>query len=114
MYINDQTENLKYNVRLCAENTFFFTVLHDTNAAANDMNHDLDLIKQWAHNWMMSYNSDPLKQGVEFIFSRKRNKVDHPVTLFNNTPVKQDEEHKHLGPFLDSKLSFSPQIDSYL
>ena len=60
----------------------------------------------------MSFNPDPLKQAVELIFSRKRNKVDHPVILFNNTPVKNVDEHKHLGLFLDSKLSFSAQINA--
>ena len=32
------------------------------------------------------------------------------MILFNNTPVKQVDEHKHLGLFLDSKLFFSAQI----
>ena len=112
VYINDLTENLKCNVKLFADDTSLFTVVHNTNAAANDMNHDLELIKQWAHNWRMSFNPDPLKQAVELIFSRKRNKVDHPVVLFNNTPVKNVDEHKHLGLFLDSKLSFSAQINA--
>ena len=106
VYINDLTENLKCNVKLFADDTSLFTVVHNTNAAANDMNHDLELIMQWR----MSFNPDPLKQPVEVIFSRKRNKVDHPVILFNNTPVKRVDEHKHLGLFLDSKLSFSAQI----
>ena len=32
------------------------------------------------------------------------------MILFNNTPVKKVGEHKHLGLFLDSKLSFSAPI----
>ena len=38
--------------------------------------------------------------------------MDHPVILFNNIPVKQVDEHKHLGLILDSKLSFSAHIKS--
>ena len=110
VYINDLTENLKCNVKLFADDTSLFTVVQNPNTAANDMNHDLELIKQWAHQWRMSFNPDPQKQAVEIIFSRKRNKIDHPVILFNDTPVKKVDEHKHLGLFLDSKLSFSAYI----
>ena len=48
-----------------------------------------------------------------FSFARKyfkRNKIDHPGILLNNTPVRKVEEHKHLGLVLDSKLSFSAHI----
>ena len=47
----------------------------------NDMNHDLELIRKWAHNWRMSFNPDPQKQAVELIFSRKRIETDHPVFI---------------------------------
>ena len=52
------------------------------------MNHDLELIKKWAHDWRMSFNPDARKQAVEVIFSRKNKAVDHPVIVFNNTAVK--------------------------
>ena len=74
------------------------------------MNHDLELINQWAHSWRMSFNPDPQKQAVELIFSRKKNEIDHPVVLFNDTPVKKVIEHKHLGIVLDCKLSFNAHI----
>ena len=57
-------------------------------------------------------NPDPQKQAVELIFSRKRIEIDHPVVSFNDIPVKQVNEHKHLGIVLDSKLSFSAHIKS--
>ena len=76
------------------------------------MNCDLELIRQWAHDWRMSFNPDPQKQAVEIIFSRKKNEVDHPEILFNNIPVMKVDEHKHLGIILDSKLSFSAHIKS--
>ena len=58
----------------------------------------------------MSFNPNPQKQAVELLFSRKRSETDHPVILFNNIPVKEVNEHKHLGIILDSKLSFAPHI----
>ena len=89
-----------------------FTIVQDSTTAANDMNHDLELIKQWANDWRMSFNPDPQKQAVELIFSRKRIEIDHLVVSFNDIPVKQVNEHKHLGIVLDSKLSFSALIKS--
>ena len=79
------------------------------------MNHDLDLISQWAYTWRMSFNlfnSDPQKQAVESKFSMKKSEIDHSVILFNDIPVKKEDEHKHLGIILDSKLSFSAHIKS--
>ena len=58
----------------------------------------------------ISFNPDPQKQAVELIFSRKKNEIDHPVVLFNDTAVKKVIEHKHLGIVLDSKLSFNAHI----
>ena len=112
VYINDLAVGLKCNVKLFADDTSLFTVVEDSNTAANDMNHDLDLISQWAHTWRMSFNPDPQKQAVELTFSRKKIQIDHPVILFNNIPVKKVVEHKHLGIILDSKLSFSAHIKS--
>ena len=74
------------------------------------MNHDLELIRQWAHDWKMSFNPDPQKQAVELIFSKNRIEMNHPEIRFNNIPVMKVDEHKHLGIILDSKLSFSAHI----
>ena len=112
VYINDLAVGLKCNVKLFADDTSLFTVVEDSNTAANDMNYDLDLISQWAHTWRMSFNPDPEKQAVELTFSRKKIEIDHPVIRFNNIPVKKVVEHKHLGIILDSKLSFSAHIKS--
>ena len=80
-----------------------FTVVREANEAANDMNHDLQLISQWAHDWRMSFNPDPQKQAVELVFSRKRNGTDHPVILFNNIPVEKVNEQKTFRYYLRLK-----------
>ena len=87
--INDLTADLKCNVKLFADDSSLFTVVREANEAASDVNHDLQLISQWAHDWRMSFNPDPQKQAVELLFSRKRNEIDHPMILFNNIPVKK-------------------------
>ncbi len=110
VYINDLTAGLKCNVKLFADDTSLFTVVEDSNIAATDMNHDLELIRKWAYDWKMSFNPDPQKQAVELVFSKKKIEIHHPVIRFNNIPVMKVEEHKHLGIILDSKLSFSAHI----
>ena len=113
VYINDLAVGLKCNFKLFADDTSLFTVVEDsTNTAANDMNHDLDLIGQWAYAWRMSLNPDPQKQAVELTFSKKKMEIYHAVIFFNDIPVKKVNEHKYLGIILDSKLSFSAHIKS--
>ena len=55
----------------------------------------------------MRFNPDPKKQAQEVIFSRKFNKIDHPLLYFNENLVKSPSTQKHLGMILDSKLDFS-------
>ena len=110
VYINDLAADVKCNVKLFADDTSLFTVVEDSNSAANDMNHDLELIRQLAYDWKMSFNPDPQKQAVELLFSTKRIEMNHPEIRFNNIPVMKVDEHKHLGIILDSKLSFSAHI----
>ena len=75
VYINDLTENLKCNVKLLADDTLLFTVVQNPITAANDMNHDLELIKQWAHHWRMAFNPEPQKQAVKKLFRGKEIKL---------------------------------------
>ena len=89
VYINDLTVDLKCTVKLFADDTSLFTIARETNEAAKHMNHDLQLITQWANDRRMSFNPDPQKQAVELLFSKKINEIDHPVILFNNIPVKK-------------------------
>ena len=89
VYIDDIIANLKCNVKLFADDTSLFTVAREANEAAQQMNLDLQLVSQWAHDWRMSFNPDPQKQAVKLSFSRKRSRKDHPVILFNNIPVKK-------------------------
>ena len=48
IYINDLTEGLTTNVKLFADDTSLFSVVHDTQTSANDLNKDLEITKNWA------------------------------------------------------------------
>ena len=74
----------------------------DSQTSANVLNKDLEMIHNWAFQCKMNFNQDPVKQGQEFIFSRKTKKLPHPSLVFNNTNVTQSIYQKHLGIILDN------------
>ena len=58
----------------------------------------------------MNFNPDPSKQAQELLFSRKTSSKPYPSLNFNDNPVHQVQLLKHLGLFLDPKLSFDEHI----
>ena len=48
IYINDQTEGLPSNAKLFADDTSLFSVIHDIQTAANNLNKDLERLSKWA------------------------------------------------------------------
>ena len=72
IYINDLSDNLSSNVELFADDTSLFSVTHDVNVSARELNNDLRKISNWAFQWKMSFNPDVNKQAQEVIFSRGR------------------------------------------
>ena len=93
IYINDLPENIESTVKLFADDTSLFSVLHDNNTSTEILNRDLQKISEWAHKWKMSFNPDVSKQAQEVIFSRKQAKSVHPDLVFNNTPVQHYTEY---------------------
>ena len=51
IYINDLADNLSSNVKLFADDTPLFSLVHDVNASARELNDDLKKIKKWAFQW---------------------------------------------------------------
>ena len=88
----------------------FFSVVHNRDSSAAEINNDLAKLSHWAHQRKMRFNPDPTKQAVEVIFSRKVNKDSHPTLTFNNSIVYQAMSQKHLGTLLDNRLSFQEHL----
>ena len=109
VYINDLEKGIKSSIKFFADDTLFSSV-YDPKISADELNHYLQQISQWAFQWKMSFNPDPTTPAEEIIFSRKLNQQEHPPLFFNNIMVKLVNEHKHLGLTLDSKLNFTNHI----
>ena len=78
IYINDLERNTKSNIKFFADDTMLFSIVKDPAISADDLNHDLDIIRQWAHQWEMEFNPDPNKQATEVLFSCKKSSPNHP------------------------------------
>ena len=110
VYINDLENNILSNVKFFADDTMLYSVVHNPEKSASDLNHDLEMINQWAHQWKMAFNPDPNKQANEILFSCKKKAVNHPQLVFNGSPVLRVDEHKHLGLILTPTLNFAKHI----
>ena len=114
IYINDLLDNLTSNAKLFADDTSLFSVVHDVNTSAKELDDDLKKVNDWAFQWKKSFNLDRSKQAHEVIFSRKSNRLTHPALVFNNNYVSQTYSQKHLDVILDFKLTFEEHLNNVL
>ena len=91
VYRNDLEKNIKSKVKFFADDTMLYSVVNDPDLTAADLNHDLVMVKQWAHQWKMEFNPDPTKQAKEMLFSCKNVSPYHRVLIFNGAPVTRVE-----------------------
>ena len=107
IYISDLADDLPSYVKLFADDTSLFSVVHDINASARELNDDLKKINKWVFKGKMSLNPNPSKQAQEVIFIREIKKLPHSSLVFNNSNVLQASSQKHLGVTLDVKLTLA-------
>ena len=72
MYVNYLSEGLSTNVQLLVDDKCLFSVIHDRQTSANDLNKDLEMMENWAFQWKMILNLDPTQQIQEVIFICKK------------------------------------------
>ena len=71
VYINDFERNIKFNIKCFADETMLFSIVNDPTISANNLNHDPNIILQWAYQWQMEFNPKPTKQATAVLFSCK-------------------------------------------
>ena len=62
IYINDLTDNLNSNLKLFTDDTSLFSEICDPLETANVISNALRKICEWAEQWKMVFNPDPIKQ----------------------------------------------------
>ena len=92
-----------------------FSVIHNSNTSALELNSNFAKINRWTFQWKISCKPDPKKQVQEVIFSRKSQAISHsPLVFNNNNNVIQTTSPKHLGIILDTRLSFEKHLETVL
>ena len=109
LFINDLEAGIISQIKFFADDTSLYSVVRDPEKSARELNHDLEVINNWAKQWKMSFNPDPTKPAEEILFSHKRPRT-HPPLFFNGVEVKRVAEHKHLGLILDPLLNFAAHL----
>ena len=110
IYINDLCNKLSSTLKLFADDTSIFSIVHAIDLSSKQLNNYLKKVLDWTYQWKISFNPDLSKQAREVIFSRKASRVDHPVVTFNNSPVACTPCQKQFGLYLDERLNFSHHI----
>ena len=82
-----------------------FTEVDGIQGTQSKIERDLGIISAWAHQWKMVFNPDIPKQAVEVIFSVRKHKTDHPELISSVVTVAGERSTKHLGVYLDERLS---------
>ena len=82
IFINDLEAGILSQIKFFADDTSLYSVVKDPEKYARELNHDLEVINNWAKQWKMSFNPDPTKPAEEILFSHKRKHVVHPPSIF--------------------------------
>ena len=112
IFINDLIEVVESDIRIFADDTFIFRIVDQFST--DILNSDLRKISAWAKQWKLVFNPNIEKQAVEIVFSNNKYKTIVVPLTFNDVPVKQVEETKHLGMILDSRLNFESHMENKL
>ena len=99
VYINDLEKNIKSNVKFFADDTMLYSIVNDPVQTGADLNHDLDVIQQWAYSG--KWSSIPISQSkqMRFYFLAKEHlKITH--MFFQRTSSRTSERAKSLRSYL--------------
>ena len=62
IYINNLADGLSSNLKLLRDDTSLFSVVHNANKRAKELDDNIVKINIWAYQWKMIFNPDPSKQ----------------------------------------------------
>ena len=93
VYINDIAKQLLSLTRLFADDSSLFYAAARLSDIAGIINQDLIMLSNLAIQWLVKFN--PLKTAA-VLFTLKYFEA-FPQLIFDNTPIKFVEDHKHLG-----------------
>ena len=67
------SEGVSTNVKLFADGTSLFPVIHDSETSANVLNKDLEMIHNWVFQWKILTQTLPNKLKKSFLVVKQKN-----------------------------------------
>ena len=107
IYCNDIVKDIDSEIFLFADDTCLFVSGNNPAETAAILNKDLETINEWAKAWKVTFNPGKSK---DIIFSPSKVPLLGPSVLLDGAIVERVLEHKHLGIYLSSNLSWARQI----
>lgn len=108
IYVNDLPRKLKCECKLFADDS---KILADvsTNQGAKDLQHDLDVVKQWESDWLLRLNS---KKCHVLHFGKKNPQTHYHLTdPGGNVPLAVSSVERDLGVYISNNLKWEVQCD---
>ena len=109
VYINDLAEVVNCNLKMFADDTCLYVTVEDPTTSDTSLNENLTNVQQWADQWLVNFNPSKTKS---MLFSNKNN--THLPLSFQDRPVDEIEQHKHLGVVFNSALSWKDHVATIL
>ena len=78
-----------------------------TDLAQVTLNRDLDLISNWAHQWLVTFSTPKIES---MLVSNKKERDSIPEIVFQGEVIENVSSHKHLGVFISSDLKWNNHI----
>ena len=108
VFINDIDNFIHSDMFIFADDTTLAKVYDTLSEVEACLNSDLNTISKWALEWMVTFN---IEKTVFINFSLKNSCLSKaPNLVFNNSCIKQVNEHKHLGIILSKDMKWSKHI----
>jgi len=107
LYINDINLNITSQLRLFADDCILYRIINSQHDHL-ELQNDLNLIVKWTQTWQMGLNTSKC---VILTCSRLLSPSASVYTIDDHSLMRVTE-HLYLGILFDSKMSFSPHINS--
>jgi len=109
IYISDIVNNIDSVITLFADDTSLSLALNNPDSRAEILNHDLEIINEWANKWKVRFNEEKTEQ---LNFTRGQNQ--NQQLTFGSTTLKGTTSHKHLGIILQNNCRWDEHIRSVI
>jgi hypothetical protein len=109
LYVNNIADDVGSLTRLFADDCLLYRKINNSEDAAA-LQHDLDIMVEWSKKWQMQFNAD--KCYVLRVTNKRSTRSSMHSYTMHGKPLKVVDEQAYLEVKLDSKLSWSPQVNN--